>query len=316
VGDFNGDGRLDVVVTGSDNNGNGRVSILLGNGDGTFQAAQNFPVGWYPSSVAVGDFNGDGRLDLAVSITGTYPNFKESSVSVLLGNGDGTLQAAQNFAVGIIPGSVVVGDFNGDGRLDVVVTGSDDNGNGRVSILLGNGDGTFQAAQNFPVGNRPNSVVVGDFNGDGRLDLAVAASQDSYLQGTVSILLGNGDGTFQAAQNFPVGRYPSSVVVGDVNGDGVPDLVVTSGTELDEITTSGTVHVLLGKGDGTFRAFPASHVSYVAGDFVNSVAVGDFNGDGWLDAVTANSTLLDAVWANASGDVSILLNDSVWGGGR
>jgi hypothetical protein len=157
---------------------------------------------------------------------------------------------------------------------------------------------------------------MGDFNGDGRLDLAVA-NQDSYLQGTVSILLGNGDGTFQAAQNFPVGRYPSSVVVGDVNGDGVPDLVVTSGTLITEIiTASGTVRVLLGKGDGTFRAFPASHVSYVAGDFVNSVAVGDFNGDGWLDAVTANATLLDAVTANASGDVSILLNDGVWGGGR
>jgi hypothetical protein len=253
VGDFNGDGHLDVVVTGSDNNGNGRVSILLGNGDGTFQAAQNFPVGIYP-------------------------------------------------------GSVAVGDFNGDGRLDVVVTGSDNNGNGRVSILLGNGDGTFQAAQNFPAaGTYPGSVVAGDFNGDGRLDLAVAANQGSSLQGTVSILLGNGDGTFQAAQNFPVGSYPSSVVVGDVNGDGVPDLVVTSDTLLTEVVAaSGTVRVLLGKGDGTFRAFPASHVSYVAGDFVSSVAVGDFNGDGWLDAVTANG----------SGDVSILLNDGVWGGGR
>jgi hypothetical protein len=234
----------------------------------------------------------------------------------LLGNGDGTFQAAQHFPVGRGSNSVAVGDFNGDGRLDVVVTGwSDNNGNGRVSILLGNGDGTFQAAQHFPVGRDPSSVAVGDFNGDGRLDLAVA--NRDYIQGTVSILLGNGDGTFQATQNFPVGSYPNSVVVGNVNGDGVPDLVVTSGTLLTEIiTASGTVRVLLGKGDGTFRAFPASHVSYVAGDFVSSVAVGDFNGDGWLDAVTANATLVDAVWANASGDVSILLNDGVWGGGR
>jgi hypothetical protein len=150
---------------------------------------------------------------------------------------------------------------------------------------------------------------VGDFNGDGRLDLAVANDN-------VSVLLGNGDGTFQVAQNYPVGSYPSSVVVGDVNGDGVPDLVVTSGTWRDDfITASGTVRVLLGKGDGTFRAFPASHVSYVAGDFVSSVVVGDFNGDGWLDAVTANAPL-DAGTFNASGEVSILLNDGFWGGGR
>jgi hypothetical protein len=233
------------------------VSILLGNGDGTFGAAQKFPVGSYPQSVAVGDFNGDGKLDLAVANTGPRP-FTDSS----------------------------------------------------VSVLLGNGDGSFQAAQKFPVGSYPQSVAVGDFNGDGRLDLAVASGN------VVSVLLGKGDGTFQAAQNFPAGSSPSSVAVGDVNGDGVPDLVVTSGTQLsDFITASGTVRVLLGKGDGTFRAFPAGHVSYVPGDFVNSVAVGDFNGDGWLDVVTANATL-DAGTFNASGDVSILLNDGVWGGGR
>jgi hypothetical protein len=307
VGDFNGDGRLDLAVANNypdyqDNS----VSVLLGNGDGTFQAAQNFAVGSAPSSVVVGDFNGDGLLDLAVA------NDRSDTVSVLLGNGDGTFQDARNFNAGSFPYCLAVGDFNGDGLLDLAVANS---GANVVTVWLGNGDGSFRSAGVVTSGRYPISVAVGDFNGDGRLDLAVA-DYGSYpdVQGRVSILLGNGDGTFQAAQNFPVGRVPSSVVVGDVNGDGVPDLVVTSGTELDEVTTSGTVRVLLGKGDGTFRAFPASHVSYVAGDFVNSVAVGDFNGDGWLDAVTANVTLPGT--ANASGDVSILLNDGVWGGGR
>jgi hypothetical protein len=184
---------------------------------------------------------------------------------------------------------VAVGDFNGDGRLDLAVANG---GDGTVSVLLAKGDGTFQHAQIFPTGDNPTSVAVGDFNGDGRLDLAVANAGD----GTVSVLLGKGDGTFQDAQNFPAGSYPYSVAVGDFNGDGLPDLVVAG----------STVRVLLGNGDGTFRPFPASHVSYAvsgSGSPANSVAVADFNGDGWLDAVIANLAL---------DDVLILLNDGVW----
>jgi hypothetical protein len=164
-----------------------------------------------------------------------------------------------------------------------------------VSVLLGNGDGTFAAARSFAAGSRPSSVAVADVNGDGLLDLAVA--NNIFGSGTVSVLLGNGDGTFAAARSFAAGSRPYSVAVGDVNGDGLLDLAVAN------YVSSGTVSVLLGNGDGTFRT---THISYVAGGSPSSVAVGDFNGDGWLDAVTANY---------GSNDVSILLNDGVWNGG-
>ena len=172
-------------------------SIALG-------APSSYSVGINPNSVAVGDFNGDGKLDLAVA--NSFDNF----VSVLLGKGDGTFQAAVNYGTGSGPLSVAVGDFNGDGKLDLVVTNAFDN---NVSVLLGNGDGTFQAAVNYGAGSAPNSVAVGDFNGDGKLDLAVANNGSNNL----SVLLGNGDGTFQAAVNYSAGKGPYSVAVGDFN---------------------------------------------------------------------------------------------------
>ncbi|HZL37246.1 MAG TPA: FG-GAP-like repeat-containing protein, partial [Tepidisphaeraceae bacterium] len=214
VGDFNADGRADLAVA-NDNSGN--VSVLLGNGDGTFQAAVNYAAGSGPASIAVGDFNGDGKIDLAVA------NANSDNVSVLLGNGDGTFQAASNYAAGISPVSVTVGDFNGDGKPDLAVALADYYSN-NVSVLLGNGNGTFQPTVNYTAGTRPQSVTVGDFNGDGKPDLAVA---DSFSFGSgVDVLLGNGNGTFQAAVNFFAGNAPYSVAVGDFNGDGKTDLVV------------------------------------------------------------------------------------------
>src|SRR5258707_48112 len=154
----------------------------------SFIARLEFGAGGSPSSVAVGDFNGDGGLDLAVGIVGTY------SVLVVLGNGDGSFQAARSFDTGCFgPSSVAVGDFNGDGALDLAVA---NNGAINISVLLGNGDGSFQAARSFGAGSGPPSVAVGDFNGDGALDLAAANSASN----TVSVLLGNGDGSFQAAR--------------------------------------------------------------------------------------------------------------------
>jgi len=282
VGDFNGDGRADLAVA---NEGSGTVSVLLGNGDGTFQAAVNYAVGTTPGSVAVGDFNGDGKADLAVT------NFN-GTVSVLLGNGDGTFQAALNYRAGPSPGvtSVAVGDFNRDGKADLAVT--DDYGplspDGTVNVLLGNGDGTFQAAVNYTVGSEPQSVGVGDFNGDGKADLAVTdySSQDPF-SGAVNVLLGNGDGTFQAAVNYSVGPGATSVAVGDFNCDGKADLAVTN--------FNGTVSVLLGNGDGTFQAA----VNYIASPGATSVAVGDFNRDGKADLAEAD----------VAGTVSVLLGN-------
>jgi hypothetical protein len=272
VGDFNGDGALDLAVA---NEGSGTVSILLANGDGSFQPAQDFTAWPNPSSLAVGDFNGDGILDLAVTNAGA-----QGTVSILLGNGDGSFQGPVSYAAGPYPGSLAVGDFNGDGAPDLVVVNGN---NSRVSVLLGNGDGSFQDLVNTYGIALAYTLAVGDFNGDGAPDLAVAGN--FYLQG-VSILLGAGDGTFVHGQGTGDGQgFHASVTVGDFNGDGLADLALA-----DSVGT--TVGILLGQGDGTFR-----HVtpSASAGPFPRSLAVGDFNGDGRQDLVVANGYNADTV---------------------
>ncbi len=300
VGDFNGDGKLDLAVA---NNGTNTVSIFLGKGDGTFQAAVNYPAGTNPTSVAVGDFNGDGKLDLAVANSG--------NVSILLGNGDGTFQTAVDYGVGSNPSSVAVGDFNGDGKLDLAVANADNIAIGNVSILLGNGDGTFQTAVNYPTEANSASVAVGDFNGDGKLDLAVASGgTGNFSIGTVSILLGNGDGTFQAAVNYPTKWKSSFVALGDFNGDGKLDLAVSSISSDISISPS-TVSVLIGNGNGTFQ----TATDHAAGISPSSIAVGDFNNDGRLDlAVTdkvgsAISVLLYPVLAGPNATLSSTILD-------
>ena len=245
---------LDLAVA---NDGSDNISILLGNGNGTFVTpAVNFGAGNAPQSVAVGDFNNDTIQDLAVA------NFHSDNVSILLGNGNGTFGNATNFGAGDGPNSVAVGDFNNDTIQDLAVSNQiSDN----VSILLGNGDGTFGPAVNFGAGDLPLSVVVGDFNNDTILDLATA-NQNSD---NVSILLGNGDGTFGPAVNFGAGEGPQSVAVGDFNNDNIQDLAVTN-------FGSNNVSILLGIGNGTFD--PA--VNFESGDRrPQSVAVGDFNND-------------------------------------
>jgi CSLREA domain-containing protein len=270
VGDFNGDGKLDLAVANFTN-----VSVLLGDGAGGFGAATSFSAGTNPISVAVGDFNGDGKLDLAVA------NFSSSNVSVLLGDGAGSFSAATNFTVGAAPDSVAVGDFDGDGKLDLAVANQSSN---NVSVLLGTGTGSFGAATNFSVGNSPRSVAVGDFNGDGKLDLAVA----NRISNNVSVLLGTGTGGFGAATNFAIGNAPRSVAVGDFNGDGKLDLAVAGDSFLNAVA------VLLGDGVGGFGAA----TNFTVDTTPVSVAVSDLNGDGKPDLVTAN---------NGSDNVSVLL---------
>jgi hypothetical protein len=268
--DFNGDGKLDLVVT---NEASDNVSVLIGKGDGTFEPAVNYSVGSVPDSVVVGDFNRDGKLDLAVS------NFSGGTVSVLFGNGDGTFQTAVSYGVGSNPQGGAVGDFKGDGKLDLVVTNG---GSSTVSVLLGKGDGTFETAVDYSVGTDPISVGVGDFNGDGKLDLVVA----NEGSGNVSVLLGNGDGTFQAAVNYPAVGL-ESVVVGDFNGDGKLDFAVGVGT-CSKTSCPSHLETFLGKGDGTFQPGQLSlGTPFVTGHLIE---LGDFNGDGKLDLITANSS--------------------------
>ena len=220
IGDFNKDGFEDLAIAVTINShpfAPSSANILLGKGDGTFQTVRSFSTGRRSTSLAIGDFNGDGLQDLAVTNSGS------ADVSILVGNGDGSFQPARDFATGSSPSSVAVGDFNGDGLQDLAVAntafGSND-----VSILVGNGDATFQLPRDFATGSSPSSVAVGDFNGDGLQDLAVANTGSN----DVSILVGNGDGTFQPPQDFATGSSPSSVAIGDFNGDGAPDLAVAN----------------------------------------------------------------------------------------
>jgi FG-GAP-like repeat/Bacterial Ig-like domain (group 3)/FG-GAP repeat len=256
----------------------------------TFTQANQSPIptGNQPAAVATGDFNGDGKPDLAIM------DSLENQMMILLGNGDGTFtQGTTINGVGNTPCipyplnqqsncSVVVGDFNHDGNADLAATSDFDN---TVIILLGHGDGTFTPANGSPitVGNYPETVRIGDFNNDGLLDLAVANGHDN----TVSILLGNGDGTFtQAAGSpIPVGGFPYFLAVADFNGDGSADVAVTNSTD-------NTVSVLLGNGDGTFTQAPGSPIAGFNYNPVEIVAA-DFNGDGKPDLAVTDYTAID-----------------------
>jgi len=185
----------------------GTYSILLGKGDGTFQPAATYAAGGtrYQASVAAGDFNGDGKPDLALA---------SGSVIILLGNGDGTFRALPAIPFANLPKAIAVADFNGDGKQDLAVA------HGDISILIGHGDGTFEQPVQYPA--QGTSIAIADFNGDGKPDLALAGGESL---GTVPILLGNGDGTFQSGFIYFGGQLTNLMVAGDFNGDGKPDLV-------------------------------------------------------------------------------------------
>jgi hypothetical protein len=262
VGDFNGDGKPDLVVTMFLDD----VAVLLNNGDGTFRRGVSLAADAKPFGVAISDFNSDGILDLAVT------REKADCVSIYRGQGDGTFQAPRDFASGSQPQGVAVGDFDADGKLDLAVANQNPGGQS-VSVLRGNGDGTFRSAVQYPSPMGAIAVAVADFNGDGKADLVTSNGQGD----TVRVFLGNGDGTFRSGVPYSVGNGPGVVVVADFNGDGAPDLAV-------ENVGFHNVSVLLGKGDGTFR--PA--VSYPAGLSPGGLAVADFNGDGKPDLAVAN----------------------------
>ena len=232
------------------------------------------------SSVAVGDFNGDGMSDLVVAKAST------SIVSILLGNGDSTFQAAR--AVVGTPNSqyrsVTVSDLNGDRLTDLVMANSFSS---NVHVLLGNGDGTFQAVRAFSAFTLARFATVGDFNRDGVPDLAIT-SWDSFVASALSVRLGNGDGTFQAATHYAAGSRPTSLSAGDFTGDGVVDLAVAN-------RTSHNVAVLPGNGDGTFRAA----LFFGSDPGPTSLAVGDFNHDGKSDLAVATGP-----------GVSVLINNT------
>ena len=280
VGDVNNDGKPDLVVANGTFN---TLSVLLGKGDGTLSPPLRLLTGVYPSAVVVGDFNADGRLDIAATIE--YSN----NVSLFLGNGDGSFQSPHSFAVGSSPAGIAIGDVNADGSSDLVVTNYSGSS---VSVLLGNGDGTFQAQRIFATDPWTYRVSIGDVNLDGKLDIVTGNIQYfSSQSNSVSVLLGNGDGTFLPQQTLSAIGNPYSVTQGDINGDGKPDLVVAIAAG-----SGNTVSMYLGNGDGTFQAAQP----FASGGFTPYYAsLGDLNGDGRADVVVANA---------GSSNVSVFLN--------
>jgi hypothetical protein len=271
VGDFNHDGIPDFAVTSD-----GNVGAYLGKGDGTFgDLIPNSSLTGF-NNVAVGDFDGDGTLDLAGTDTA------DQLVGVMHGNGDGTFQPPVYFNAGHHPGDLVVADFNGDGRLDVATVAPADNS---VSLLLNNGAGGFLTPTVSGVGPQPGALAVGDYNGDGRPDVATANSGGN----TLSVLINNGSGDFKAANDIVALSQPSAVAVGDFNGDGKTDLAT--------VAASGAA-VLLGTGTGTFQ----SPLRYDMASPAHGLTVGDFNRDGQTDiALGVTSTWADWVWGSAYG---------------
>ncbi len=260
--DFNGDGKLDLAV--ADLNG---IHILIGNGDGTFQTPVLYTTPCIPIFVATGDFTNDHKLDLLVTFSGSCVY-----VGVFLGNGDGTFNPTPIDTTPLYsPAAVGIGDFNGDGKLDIAV-GEQFGSISQVEIMLGNGDGTFSSSQIYPVGSFPTAATVADFRRNGKLDLAVAT-----LYGGTTILLGNGDGTFAEGTTLDLVEC-EALLTADFNGDGKPDLAVT------ELSFPAGVNVLLGNGDGTFR----SPTFYPEGSEARFVGAADLNGDHKTDLFVAD----------------------------
>jgi hypothetical protein len=273
VADVNNDGKIDVLTA---NQNSSTVGVLLGNGNGTFQASATYSAGAgnNPHDIAVADVNGDGKPDVLTA------NYGSNSAGVLLGNGDGTFQAATVYATSAVNGrpvGIAVADVTGDGKPDLLTANSYGYS---VSLFAGTGTGTFQAPVSYSFGttSAPLDVVVADINGDGRPDVLAANAGNN----TVGTLVNLGSGNFQPAI-YPVGTgasfVPYGLAVGDVNGDGRPDVVTAN-------QGNSTVSLLLNNGP----AFPAfgRAVSFQDSGSPENIALADINADGRADLLTAN----------------------------
>jgi hypothetical protein len=338
IADLRGNGTLDVVATnycqtgGQDScQGAGEVAVLLGNGDGTFQPAVIYGTGAYDAlSIAVGDVNGDGIPDLITASPCQDACTEYGVLSVLLGNGDGTFRPATTYSsAGVWTYSVAVSDLRGNGALDLVATNTGFEGEpGSVGVLLGNGDGTFQPAVSYDAGGYiPASVAIGDVNGNGIPDLVAANSCSvggcnlgSGRDGGAGVLLGNGDGTFQPAVVYDSGgEFADSVALGDLRGNGILDVVIANQwADSWGGWKHGEIGVLLGDGDGTLQpAVPyAAHGNGGTGASflepgIGSLAIADVNGDGIPDVVVVEccQSVKQHVYCVSPGQVNVFLGN-------
>jgi hypothetical protein len=334
VADVNGDSNPDLLVTTTcfSQNCTGAVAVLLGNGNGTFQAPKIYSSGGYgANSVVALDVNGDHKLDLLVANACVAANNcgGDGLIGVLLGKGNGTFQSAQTYdSGGPFAISIKAADLNADGKADLIVANGCQYynacaaGDGVVAILMGNGNGTFQVPQTYSSGaNSPEAISVADVNGDGHFDVLVTNDCEVFslcglADGRVGVLLGNGNGTFQSAQTYDAGgRFVGSIAVMDADRDGKPDLILTNacGPKGKCGLQLGIVSVLLGNGDGTFQTPQA----YKTGHGPRSVAVADLNGDTKLDLLVAEDSSVAVFFGTArwhtSATLESNLNPSVYG---
>ncbi len=280
VGDFNNDGNLDIALTCGQ-----AIDVLIGNGNGSFtQKSQLQLTNTNESWLIVGDANGDGIQDI-VTYDYTTDGSNTVGITVFLGNGDGTftkkpqIEVQQSTLDSSSQQPFVVGDFNGDGHLDIALLTTQG-----VDVLLGNGDGTFGAPVSFGNVTSPTSVAIADFNGDGKLDIAMSDSTNK----AIAILFGNGDGTFQTQTEYSSNGYSSQILVADFNGDGHPDIAMSNQGPVG--TTGSGAQILLNNGNGAF----ASPVPVDPGQDDASLATDDINGDGKLDIVVYRLYSYDA----------------------
>lgn len=273
IADINGDGHQDILTA---DRGSDSVSLLLGRGDGSFSKASSFQVGSLPQAVVIGDLNQDGNLDVATANLG----FGANSVSVLMGNGNGTFRSAQTVKVaGTQPIALATADLNRDNKLDLITA---DTGSNTVSVLLGTGNGSFRQAQRYAIGGiAPFGVVTGDFDEDGKLDIATA---NNGTGAGVSVLFGNGRGSFSDQTTLLTGVPTTSIRATDLNGDGHADLVAT-------LRNAASVAVILSDGAGNFSRpfYTSTNASPTA------TAIGDFNQDRKPDLVVTSGTSTDAL---------------------
>jgi hypothetical protein len=257
VGDLNRDGRADLVVARAASK---TVSVLVSDGQGGFARHVDYETAASPVSLALADVNGDHALDVVTA------DADRKAVSVLLNRGDGTLEPRDDYATALGPVAVAAGDLDGNGHPDLVTA----NTSGSVSVLLDKGNGAFAAKVDYAVGGAPNSVALADFDGDGFLDAAVASPRAPRGR-HLTVLLGRGDGTFRLRRYFPVRVHASRLSSGDLNADGYPDLVFSDGRALA---------VMLNRGDANFQGA-------LWFGLADTLAAGDFNGDGRLDLAGA-----------------------------
>ncbi len=309
--DLDGDGNLDLVagiadlgMFGPDLNSSGLIQVLMGNGDGTFQAAPAFPntaLGTYnvAPAFAAGDFNGDGKPDILAALAQNTGVLTSSGMVLLTGDGKGNFTAGSPIT-GNAPSIFAAADMNGDSKLDAVVA----DGPSHVGIALGNGNGTFQAMKDYPVPNSETvmNIALGDFNGDGKPDVLVAAVDSTGAhQNAVYLYLNSGDGTLGTANEIGTAVTPWGLAVADFNGDGKLDFVLSdNGSNNGTTNPEGALLVFLGNGSGAF----AAPVSYSPGYFPGAVAIADMNNDGKPDVIVASVDQSDS-----TGTLSIYLGN-------